>query len=89
MVNFGTKVFLIISDPDMLQDLFVAKNAHCDKTGVLQELLASFLGNSFLFAKGDDVCKAKRKACAHAFYKERLEHMVEILKDKMTEACSR
>jgi len=38
------------------------------------------LGHSFLTSKGDDLWKAKRKACAHAFYKDKLEAMLEVLK---------
>lgn len=45
------------------------------------------MGNSFVFSKIDAGWKAKRKACAHAFYKERLVHMLDILKDKLAERC--
>jgi len=50
-------------------------------------VFSKFMGESFLFSRADEVWKAKRKACAHAFYKERLVHMLEVLKDKMTEHC--
>ena len=45
--------------------------------------MKDLLGNSFLFSKGDAVWKAKRKACAHAFYKDQLKVMMEVLKDKI------
>jgi len=38
------------------------------------------LGNSFLFSPGDKIWKAKRQACAHAFYKDQLKVMMEVLK---------
>ena len=41
------------------------------------------LGNSFLFSPGDATWKAKRQACAHAFYKDRLMIMTEVLREKI------
>ena len=67
----------------MVQDLLLFKNSIYDKTGTLQGVLSKFMGKSFLFSKADDDWKAKRKACAHAFYKERLVHMIEVLKQKL------
>ena len=52
-----------------------------DKNNYMGELTKQFMGRGFLFAKSDEEWKLKRKACAHAFYKERLEQMVEVLKD--------
>ena len=46
-------------------------------------IFKDLLGNSFLFSKGDAIWKAKRQACAHAFYKDQLKIMMEILKDKL------
>ena len=50
-------------------------------------VFSKLIGKSFLFSPADEDWKAKRKACAHAFYKERLVHMVEILKEKLEENC--
>ena len=65
----------------MVRDLYTNKNNLTDKTGQFQEVFADLHGDQFFFAKNDDAWKTKRKACAHAFYKERLEHMMEVLKD--------
>ena len=46
-------------------------------------MFKDMLGNSFLFSKGDDVWKAKRKAISHAFYKDRLDNMLDVLKDQI------
>ena len=43
-------------------------------------MLRSLLGNSLLFSKSDAIWKAKRKAIAHAFYKDRLAKMLDVLK---------
>jgi len=37
------------------------------------------MGDSFLIAPGDEDWRAKRKACAHAFYKERMISMLKTL----------
>ena len=77
----------MVSDPEMVQDLLVKKNALYDKTGALHGVFSNLLGDSFLFSRADDVWKAKRKACSHAFYKDRMVHMLEVLKDKMNKNC--
>jgi cytochrome P450 len=74
---------LYVADPDMVQDLWVKKNSIFDKTGNFVGIFSKLFGNSFLFSKADEIWKAKRKACSHAFYKERLVHMLEVLKDKI------
>lgn len=38
------------------------------------------LGSSLLFGPSDEDWRQKRKACAHAFYKDRLKLMVEMFK---------
>ena len=47
------------------------------------------MGESFLFSKGDENWARKRKACAHAFYKDRLEKMMDVLKDKLKDMVTR
>ena len=34
-----------------------------------------------LFSKNDELWKTRKKALSHVFYKDRLRHMLEILKD--------
>jgi len=51
--------------------------------------MQDLFGNGFLFALSDATWAAKRKATAHAFYKDRLAQMFEILKDKLCEAIHR
>ena len=47
------------------------------------------VGEAFVFSKGDELWKAKRQACAHAFYKERLVHMLEVMKGKLDDICDK
>ena len=69
----------------MLQDLYGQKNGILDKTGAMMAEMSKLMGGSFLFSPSDETWKAKRKASAHAFYKERLVHMSEILKEKLAD----
>ena len=66
-----------VSDPKVVQDMVVTKNAQIDKTGVFEGIFKNFFGSSFLFSKSDDVWKAKRKGVAHAFYKDKLLVMLD------------
>ena len=89
VLNIGSIITLMVSDPDMVQDLLVQKNALFDKTGIVEGVFSKLMGNSFLFSKATDSWKAKRKAVSHAFYKERMVHMVEVLKDKLQDSCAK
>ena len=80
---------IIAMDPKIIQELFTSKTQSFDKSGILQIMLSPFFGNSFLFTKADDLWKAKRKSTAHAFYKDRLVHMLDIIKMKVTESITR
>ena len=67
--------------------MFSTKNKLIDKTDMLRIMFKNFYGDSFLFSKTDANWKAKRAATAHAFYRERMIHMLEVLKSKIGEAC--
>ena len=83
--NFQSMPSLWISDPEIVQDIFVTKNSISDKQADGFLLFKNIIGHSFITSRNDDVWKAKRKACANAFYKDRLEHMLETLKVKLVE----
>jgi cytochrome P450 len=44
-------------------------------------MFRDLFGSSFLFAKGDETWKLKRKACAPGFYKDKLIDLIEAMKD--------
>lgn len=80
-LNFQSVTHLWISDPEMVQDLYVGKNALLDKDAEGLVMFDDIIGESFVFAHNDEKWKAKRKACAHAFYKDRLVYMLETLNE--------
>ena len=86
MANLGGQLLLFVQDPSIIQDMYGSKNAIYDKTGEYEAFFKNLFGNSFFFSKGDDIWKKKRRASAHAFYKDRLVHMLDALKDKVFDA---
>jgi len=67
-----TQNHLWVSDLDIAQDIFVSKNAILDKVPDAYLLFHKLLGESFVFSPTNNNWKDKRKACAHAFFKDRL-----------------
>ena len=59
-MNLGGDLTLVISDPDVVQGMFVTKNAQIDKTGVFESIFKNLFGNAFVFSKSDDLWKRKR-----------------------------
>mmetsp|Transcript_11584 Transcript_11584/g.14620 ORF Transcript_11584/g.14620 Transcript_11584/m.14620 type:complete len:192 (+) Transcript_11584:168-743(+) len=88
-LNFQTVPHLWVSDPEIAQDIFVGKNALLDKDSESLIMFEDIMGQSFAFAHNDDTWKAKRKASAHAFYKDRLRSMLETLKDTAQAALTK
>ena len=65
--------------------MLLTKNNQLDKTGAWLGALSNFFGNAFIFSKTDALWRKKRKTTAHAFYKDRLLVMLEILKRRVLE----
>ena len=82
-VNLNNKIDVHVSDPEVVADLFSKVNKITDKIDDSDKIFKHLLGSSLLFGPADDDWRAKRKACAHAFYKDRLSHMLECLKVKI------
>ena len=81
LVNFFGKLVIIITDKDIAQDILLSKNKFFDKGSDWLMIFEDLAPTSFIFAKGDESWRAKRKASAHAFAKGRLAKMIEIIKD--------
>lgn len=79
-LNFQTVPHVWITDPDIAQDIFVGKNALLDKDFEQALMFQPLLGNCGAFSRNDESWRIKRKACAHAFYKERMVHLMENLR---------
>lgn len=88
-LNLQSRTALWVADPDIAQDVFITKNAHLDKTVESFLLFKCIIGQSFIFSPNDETWKIKRKAMAHAFYKDRLQHMLETLKSFLISTFTR
>jgi len=57
------------------------KNSVFDKSGLFDVMFQKFFGNSIFFSQADQLWRNKRKGLAHVFYKDRLQILLDNLKD--------
>ena len=89
IINFFGNPLLVVMDPSMAQDIWQTKNKIVDKTGAWQQMFEDLIPSSLLFQKGDDDWAQKRKACAHAFAKDKLSKMLDVLRGQLMERINR
>jgi len=80
VMNRMSDVHVWCSDPQVTNDLFNKYNKLTDKVPDSENFFWPILEKSLIGMKNDDDWRAKRKAVAHGFYKDRLKHMIETLK---------
>jgi hypothetical protein len=51
----GPKGMIIVTDPDLVHELYLNKNKHMEKSTKMQRILRRFIGNSLLFDKSNDL----------------------------------
>ena len=78
--NHLSKVMTVTSDPQVISDMFNKHNKKIEKSQEGAKMFKDLLGSSILFGPSDEDWRQKRKAIAHAFYKDRLPHMLDVLK---------
>lgn len=71
---------LAIRDVKVVEAMYTTKNKYFDKHPLIQELSMCLTGKSILFAETSDDWRKSRKAVSPAFYKGKLENLVEIAK---------
>jgi cytochrome P450 len=77
--GFFFKLAIYVSDPEVVRDLMTTKNKLIDKDIFQYLLFYDTFGDSFLAQKTNASWHEKRKACSHAFYKERMQVMMHTL----------
>ena len=94
--SFATEVFfvtngagLIISDPVVIGELYTSKNKYFDKHPLIKECSMCLTGESILFIETTKDWKESRKAMSPAFYKGKLENLVEIAKTAVRTTVNR
>ncbi|TNV79771.1 hypothetical protein FGO68_gene2481 [Halteria grandinella] len=68
---------LVVSDPHIVQELYISKNKHFEKSTKMKRILSRFIGDSMLFDKSTQLWGEKRKVLSGALYKDRLNGMLE------------
>ena len=83
--QMGPSVQVNLFDPCLVRDFMVKHTEQVEKAPVMQHMFSDLLGESFLFAKGDETWKMKRKACTPGFYKEKLTKLIHAMKQSTAE----
>ena len=65
----------------MVRDIFLTHNAMLEKDDFAYNMVYDLLGDAFVQAKSNETWKLKRKICAHAFYKDKIEGMTEVMRN--------
>ena len=90
MVIFrGHDVNIVVNDVKVVQDLYVTHNRYFDKDPLIRSLVGELTGKSILFADSNEKWRARRHALAPAFYKKKLEEMIEQAKGCMNGTLER
>jgi cytochrome P450 len=77
----GFEPTLFISDPKILEELYVTKAKFLEKHPMMGRNQSPLTGDTIVFMPGNEQWAKKRKALSASFYKDRLVKMVEIVKD--------
>ncbi|CDW76273.1 cytochrome p450 [Stylonychia lemnae] len=73
---------IVVSDPDMLQELFVTKGKFVDKYSRLKVAMHKLTGESIIFEATTEEQAMKRKRLSSAFYKDKMTLILKILVKK-------
>jgi len=78
---FGNdKGVLVATDPEIVSDLYIAKNKYFDKTEKMRSIMGNgFIGDSILFSASDEAWAVKRKRLGAAFYKDKLNGLLKTI----------
>lgn len=71
---------LIVSDPNIIQELFLSKNKFTDKDPMVSQLFSMLMKESTVFSPSNELWATKRKKISSAFYKDKLIKMFEVVK---------
>lgn len=71
---------LAIGDVKVVEAMYTTKNKYFDKHPLIKDLSYCLTGDSILFAETSDDWRKSRNAMSPAFYKGKLESLVEIAK---------
>ena len=79
----ANEIWLVISDPLIVEAMYTTKNKFFNKSPMMRELLFCLTGDSILFSETSAEWRARRKTLSPAFYKGKLIQMVEIARESV------
>lgn len=71
---------LVVSDPHILEEVYVSKNKYFDKHPRIYEFFKPLMGETILMARSNELWSKKRKSLSTAFYKDKLGKMMDIIR---------
>ena len=80
---------IVVADVKVVEAMYTTKNKYFDKHPILKELSLCLTGDSILFTETTDDWRKSRKAMSPAFYKGKLEQLVEIAKQAVSPTLDR
>ena len=90
IVDFrGENCVLVISDPDIVQELYLNHSRYFDKYPRIKNSLFRLFGNGILLDRSTELQFTKRKHLSAAFYKDRMtvlfQKIISLTKTRMNE----
>jgi len=89
MLFFCHKVTLWISDWKIVEDIYYKHNKVFSKAQQTVDTVYPFMGRTIIFAESTNNWRERRKAIAPAFYKGKLEHMIDTVRGCLVESIER
>ena len=80
---------IMLNDFKVVQDLYVTHNRFFDKDPLIRSLVGELTGKSILFSDSNESWRTRRHALAPAFYKKKLEEMIEQAKGCLVQTLDR
>jgi hypothetical protein len=70
---------LIISDPLLVEELYISKNKFVDKDEKTKLFFKDLTGESIVFISSTEQWSIKRKILSQAFYKDKMIKMLDVI----------
>ena len=76
MVYNSYEPTLFITDPAMVNEMYVSKNKYLDKHEAVGNALHPLMGDTLLFQSSNENWREKRRALTSVFYKDKIIKMM-------------
>jgi len=83
MLTFAKRPSLVISDPKIVEAMYTSKNKFFDKNPHYRILHKPMFGDSILLAETTPQWREDRKAISPAFYKGKLENLIDCARESV------